>query len=104
MSGPDEILVIGTFRLSKSDRSEALAEMERMIAASRAEAGCLAYHYAFDMIDTGLVHVIERWQDRAALDAHFASGHLAHWRAQFDRLGITSRSLVALGARGAEPV
>lgn len=67
--------------------------MARMIAASRAEDGCLSYAYALDALDDGLVHVIEKWRDRAALDHHFTTGHLAEWRSQFDHLGIIDRNL-----------
>ena len=37
--------------------------MERMIAASRAEPGCLGYAYAEDILEPGLIRVSEAWQD-----------------------------------------
>ncbi|MEE4155461.1 MAG: putative quinol monooxygenase [Erythrobacter sp.] len=104
MSAGSELLVVGTFRIRAETIEAARPEMERMIAASRAEEGCLGYNYAFDLTDETLVHVIERWRDRAALEAHFASAHLLHWRARFAELGITDRRLIALVSSGAEPV
>lgn len=77
--------------------------MARMIASSRAEEGCLAYHYAPDLIDAGLIHVIERWRDRSALDRHFSSAHLAEWRAAFPTLGITDRDLKLFEVGDGEP-
>lgn len=68
--------------------------MARMIAASRAEDGCDEYSYAQDVLDAGLIHVKERWRDRAALERHFASAHIAEWRATWSELGITDRDLV----------
>jgi quinol monooxygenase YgiN len=32
--------------------------------------------------------------DRASLDKHFASGHIADWRSTWPTLGITDRNLV----------
>ena len=87
------ILVTGTFRLPADGLARALPAMYAMMAASRAEPGCIAYAYAPDLLDPTLIHVVERWRDRAALAAHFAMPHLAHWRAQFELLGITERNL-----------
>ena len=67
--------------------------MAAMLAASRAEDGCLAYNYAQDVLDPCVIHISERWRDRAALDAHFATPHMAAWRAQFGAIGISDRDL-----------
>ncbi len=67
--------------------------MARMIAASRAEDGCEDYGYAEDVLDPGLMHVKELWRDQAALDRHFASPHIAEWRATWAELGVTGRDL-----------
>jgi quinol monooxygenase YgiN len=88
------ILVTGTIRLPADGLARALPAMQAMIAASRAEPGCLAYSYAIDVSDPTLVHVTERWADRSALAAHFATPHLAEWRAQFTALGIHDRQLI----------
>ena len=90
------ILVNGTIRLSSASLPRALPAMAAMVAASRAEPGCIAYAYAQDLFDPGLIHVVERWRDRAALIAHFASPHLAKWRTQFAELGICDRNLELL--------
>jgi quinol monooxygenase YgiN len=90
------ILVTGTIRLASDGLASARPAMAAMMAASRAEPGCIAYAYAQDLLDPGLIHVIERWRDRAALAAHFATPHLAAWRAQFAELGITDRELQLL--------
>lgn len=88
------LLIIGTVRLPPEKLTEARGAMEDMVLASRAEPGCLEYGYAIDLLDPGLVHVKEAWRDRAALDAHFASDHIAAWRATWPALGITDRKLM----------
>jgi quinol monooxygenase YgiN len=87
------IVVTGTIRLPDDGMARALPVMAAMVTASRAEPGCLSYAYAQDLFDPTLIHVVERWHDRAALTAHFATPHLALWRAQFADLGITERNL-----------
>lgn len=87
------ILVLGTVKLAPERLEGARPAMERMVAASRAEAGCIAYGYAQDLLDPATVHVIEKWRDRAALDAHFATPHMAEWRGVMGELGLSGRDL-----------
>ena len=87
------LLIIGTIRLPPDRLEQAKPAMERMISASRAEAGCLEYSYAQDVLDPGLIHVSEAWRDRTALDAHFKSAHIAEWRASWAELRIGDRKL-----------
>ncbi|TGQ82799.1 antibiotic biosynthesis monooxygenase, partial [Mesorhizobium sp. M8A.F.Ca.ET.208.01.1.1] len=77
--------------------------MQRMILASRAEPGCLHYSYAQDVLDAGLIHVSEAWSDRAALEAHFKSAHIAQWRASWAELGIGERRLTLYETDGGVP-
>lgn len=87
------LLIVGTVRLPASNLALARPIMQRMVEASRAEAGCVEYGYAEDLFDAGLIHVKERWTDQAALDRHFASSHIAEWRAAWPGLGIGDRDL-----------
>jgi quinol monooxygenase YgiN len=96
------LLIIGTIRLPAEKLAEASPAMQRMISGSRAEPGCIDYSYAQDVLDAGLIHVTEVWSDRAALDAHFRSPHIADWRASWAALGIGERNLVLYEA--GEPV
>lgn len=88
------LLIVGTVRILAEKLNEAHPVMERMIEASRGESGCVEYSYAQDILDPGLIHVKELWQDRVSLDKHFTSGHIADWRSQWPRLGITDRNLM----------
>ncbi len=98
------LLIVGTIRLPRANVEKAKAVMQRMILASRAEDGSLAYHYAEDMLDAGLIHVHELWHDRAALDRHFASAHIAAWRETWPALAITDRNLLPYEVSDPEPV
>lgn len=87
------LLIVGTIRLPAANMDEARPAMRAMVAASRAEQGCAEYSYAEDVLDPGLIHVKELWSDRAALDRHFASSHIAQWRAAWPALGVGERDL-----------
>ncbi len=87
------ILIAGTVRLPAGRLDAARPSMASLIEASRAEAGCLEYSYAEDVLDRGLIHVSERWVDREALDQHFKTAHLAAWRATLPSIGIGERDL-----------
>jgi quinol monooxygenase YgiN len=67
--------------------------MIAMMAASRAEDGCRAYGYAEDVAEPGLIHIFEIWRDRAALEAHFKTPHMATWRAAGGSHGLSDRRL-----------
>jgi quinol monooxygenase YgiN len=87
------LLIVGTIRLPAEILDAARPAMAAMVEASRAEAGCVEYSYAADVLDPGLIHVKERWTNRTALDAHFKSVHIANWRASWPALGIGERNL-----------
>jgi len=87
------LLIVGTFRLPADAVVTAKGAMEAMMTASRAEDGCFEYGYAEDVLEAGLFHVTERWRDRAALDAHFQTRHMAEWRAAGQALGLADRAL-----------
>jgi len=87
------LLIVGTVRLPAENLASARPAMKRMVDASRAEQGCIAYGYAEDLLDPGLIRVREMWTDQAALDRHFASAHMAEWRAAGAGLGLADRNL-----------
>jgi quinol monooxygenase YgiN len=87
------LLIVGTIRLPPENLKPARPIMATMVSASRAEDGCEEYFYAEDVLEPGLVHIKEMWRDQAALDRHFASDHIAAWRAKWIELGIGDRSL-----------
>ena len=98
------LLILGTVRLPVNLLDAARLSMASMIEASRAEAGCLEYSYAEDVLDRGLIHVKERWTDREALDKHFHSAHIAVWRAAWPSIGIRERNLHLYEVGEPEPI
>ncbi len=87
------IVIEGTVRIPDGALERTRPAMETMIAASRAEAGCIDYAYSIDVLDPCLVHVNERWMSREALAAHFQTPHMAEWRKAVAEIGLTDRRL-----------
>lgn len=98
------IVVIGQFRLPVANLEVGRAAMARVIAASRAEPGCIAYAYAEDVLEPGLLRVNEAWESREALAAHFAMPHMKQWQRERAELGMTDRAVTAYEAGAAEPL
>ena len=87
------LIIAGTVRVPPENLERFRPHMLAMMAASRAEDGCEAYGYAVDVAEPGLVHVFEVWRDQAAIDAHFATAHMAEWRAAWPQFGVSDRRL-----------
>jgi quinol monooxygenase YgiN len=87
------LLVAGTVRVPPPVLDQFRPHMLEMLAASRAEDGCIAYAYALDAAEPGLIRVFEIWRDQAALDAHFKTEHMARWRAAWPQFGVSDRRL-----------
>jgi quinol monooxygenase YgiN len=98
------IIVAGTVRLDPAKLDVARGPMLKMIAASRVEDGCFGYSYALDVEELGLVRVFEVWRDRAALEAHFQTPHIAEWRAAWPIIGISERRLDSYDVSGTMPL
>ncbi len=96
------IAVIGHFRLPPERLEEARPMMRKVIEATRAEEGCLAYSYAEDALEPGLIRVSERWESRAHLAAHFATEHMRVWAEERGSLGLSDRDITAYEIAGAE--
>jgi quinol monooxygenase YgiN len=82
-------------RLPPQNLAALKPHMFTMLAASRAEDGCVTYSYAEDVAEPGLIRVFEVWRDQPAIEAHFKAPHMVPWRAACAEQGVTDRELVA---------
>ena len=89
------LIIAGTVRVPVENLQAFRPHMLAMLEASRAEDGCIAYSYAEDVAEPGLIRVFEAWRDEAALDAHFATAHMAAWRGHWPAFGVSDRQLRA---------
>ncbi|MCW1382600.1 antibiotic biosynthesis monooxygenase [Novosphingobium sp. KCTC 2891] len=87
------MIVMGTFRVPAANIPAILPAMERVVSATRAEDGCLLYAYSQDVFDPELIHVSEKWRDRAALAAHFKAPHMTAWVKERAAFGLFDRQI-----------
>ena len=98
------LVIAGTIRVPPQNVAGLRPHMLAMLTASRAEDGCIVYSYAEDIEEPGLIRVFEAWRDRAALDAHIKTDHLAAWRESWPLYGVSDRRLTAYEVAGETPL
>lgn len=87
------LILAGSVRLPPENMAAARPVMQRMIEASRAEPGCIAYSFSEDALEPGLIRVFEVFRDHDAQQFHSKSAHMAEWRAAWPALGIGERQI-----------
>jgi quinol monooxygenase YgiN len=75
------IVIAGTLPVQPDKRTDAEAACTKMSLASKAENGCGAYEFAWDIQDPNVLRIFEQWDTQQAIDAHFAAPHMAEFGA-----------------------
>ena len=70
------LLVIGRVTCGPEARDELVSVCTEMQDNSRGEEGCIRYGFFSAIEDPNSFVAVEEWEDRAALDEHFAQPHL----------------------------
>ncbi|WP_035848364.1 putative quinol monooxygenase [Kitasatospora azatica] len=73
----ERVSVVVTLKVKPGAEDQFRAQAAATEKVSRAEAGCLSYTNFVDPNDPASWVVVEEWADRAALDTHLNSPHLA---------------------------
>jgi len=89
------IIVEGWARLAPGEAARFHAAARKMAEETRKETGCLEYAFSQDLADPDLVRVIERWEDEAALTAHFATPHMKEFNAAMANAKVVGASVKA---------
>ncbi len=92
------VYVIARVQARTEHRAEVEAELRRMVAASRAEPGCLRYDLFADQGGGAGFSLVEAYRDEAALDAHRASAHYQAYRGRTGDWLATPTSVQVLQA------
>jgi quinol monooxygenase YgiN len=67
MTSRTGLVVSGWLRVDPAERDAYVAACRRAVELARGAPGCLAFSVTADSVDPGLVMVLERWTDEAAL-------------------------------------
>ena len=69
--------------------------MQAVIEANRKEDGCILFAFAEDVLDPGMIRIVERWRDWPSLEAHGHSAHIATWRTAIQAASVVDREVIA---------
>ncbi|HZJ26824.1 MAG TPA: putative quinol monooxygenase [Acidimicrobiia bacterium] len=70
-----KIVVSGEIQIDPADHDAAIALVEPLVTATRAEAGCIEYDFWVDPRDPGRIRVFEEWTSDKPIEAHSESDH-----------------------------
>lgn len=99
-----EIIVAGHVSFAPGEVDRLMPEMQEVIAASRAEPGCLAYTYARLLEDPDTIRIFEHWRDAEALRAHFTAEPVRRWVRQLTQAQVRAREVSARSIAGTHPL
>jgi quinol monooxygenase YgiN len=88
------IIVTGHLRIAPEHIEPLREPMRAVLEATRKEDGCLLYAFGEDVLDPGLIRIVERWRDWPSLEAHGKAPHMATWRDALDKLGVLERQVI----------
>lgn len=76
------IVVNGIVKSNPDDIAALRSAISDMEVASRAEPGCLDYTFSIEVSDPQVLRITEKWVSVEALQAHFATPHMAEFQAR----------------------
>jgi quinol monooxygenase YgiN len=98
------LIVLAKAKVGEGAMGAARTAIADMVAASNAEEGCIAYAFTQDVLDPTVLHIVEKWQDDAALAAHFATPHMAAFGAAIAGLDFQVIEVVKFQADEGTPL
>jgi quinol monooxygenase YgiN len=84
------LIVAGIIKIDPAKWPMLEAAFDAMREATLREAGCIEYQAYVDRKDKGTVLLLEKWKDDAALEAHFATPHMAEFGKAIGGAGVVS--------------
>ncbi|WP_171176649.1 putative quinol monooxygenase [Ruegeria sp. HKCCD8929] len=87
------LIVTGVVEVAADGVHKARAAAQAMVAETVEEPGCLIYEFSQVLGQDSRFRVYEEWRDQAALDAHFATPHMAAFRAALGEVDVVSREI-----------
>jgi quinol monooxygenase YgiN len=88
-----QVIVSGWIDFDPAQRDQALRAFAEVVAASRAEPGCIDYVFSPDPDEPGRVRVFEHWDSDASLDQHLTLPHVQRLREAIAGLTRTGRAM-----------
>jgi quinol monooxygenase YgiN len=74
-----QVTVTARLRAKPGEERRVAGELERLLAPTRREKGCINYDMHRSADDPTLFLFYENWESRADLDRHLESSHIREW-------------------------
>lgn len=87
------IVVAGYIDIEPANMDKAEPLVAKVLAETRAEAGCVLYVISRSVDVPGRLHIQEEWETLDALGAHGKAAHLAAFREGLGKLGVLGRNV-----------
>lgn len=87
------LIVTGVIEIAADGVEIARGAVVDMVDETLKEPGCIQYEFSQVIGQETRFRVYEEWQDLAALEAHFATPHMARFRAALAQAGVISREV-----------
>jgi len=81
--------IIGTMKVEPSDRDALLEAAKTLMVETLKEDACLHYCFTADLVDPGIMHLVERWESEAYLDPHMKTDHIRTFGRALKPLKVT---------------
>ena len=98
------LLIEGTFNLEPADRDPFLEAAKAVMAETLKEDGCHAYCFSPDIIDSGMVHIFEKWESQDHLSAHMKADHIRTFGRALKPLTILGRKFTQYEVASEKPM
>jgi quinol monooxygenase YgiN len=82
------LVIAGQIEIDPAHREAAVAAAVEMMDETLRESGCISYVFSGDLTDPSRFRIFEEWESQEALDAHFASPHMARFQKAMGGFGI----------------
>ena len=87
------LILSGTVKMNPGDIAVIKDAALAMVAATRAEEGCIEYEFSEVIGEPGTMRIFERWESVDASMAHFTAPHMAVWQDALKDVTVHSRDL-----------
>jgi quinol monooxygenase YgiN len=87
------LVIAGHIDLDPEKREAAISAAKEIMTETQKETGCISYTFSADLADPGRFLIFEQWQDQEALDAHFATPHMAAFQKVMGGFGIRNMAV-----------
>ena len=68
------VIVAGHIMVNPEEREEYLAGCVAVVEAARAANGCLDFAISADLVDSGRINILERWESQEAVETFRGNG------------------------------